>query len=291
MNAFSPQYLGLLLTLVLTAVPQDDKTSVPTEFPRRKLTKELRDLFKDEFGKRDKESRMEFAKKLLANAGNTSDRNQRFVMLAEASEIAAGAGDIDTALDAIGKIVEQYDVHSAEPQWSSTAQKIAALGAARKVIKSREAAAAIASGYLTVARDELKTGDYKTAAQSARDAGSVARSARNSELVNEAKTLAKEVTALQKEFKGIKSAEAKLSTNPVDPDANLTANEETNADYPQERGPYRASVALRRSCATVRTIRLTPRKLFTAFATCLIHRWRLQRMEACVRNRTRRRGY
>ena len=76
MSAINLLFLSLLLALPLTPFSQDQKSSVPTEFPRRKLVKELKDLFKEEFGKRDVESRKNFAKKLLVESGTTADANR-----------------------------------------------------------------------------------------------------------------------------------------------------------------------------------------------------------------------
>ena len=143
----------IILLLWGVAIAQDSKAPVPDKAKLEALNKQLKDLFKTEYSKRDGDSRKEFAKKLLSDAAGTSDLNQRFVMISGARDLAAEAGDVDLAFGAIAQITEQYDVRTAGPDWSPTAQKVAALAKARKVAKSREAATAIAEAYLTVARE------------------------------------------------------------------------------------------------------------------------------------------
>ena len=210
------------MALELSAHPQDSKSPVPDRATQEKLTKELQDLFETEYAKRDTKSRKAFAQKLLTDAGSNSNADQCFVMLAESRDLAAGAGDTDTAFGAIFQITEQYDVRSAGPEWSPTAQKVAVLEKVRKIVRSREAGPAIAEAYLTVARGGLEAGDYEAAGRAAKNAGNVARTAGNRVLATEAKALTNEIVALEKEFKDVLGAELKLSVNADDPDANLT---------------------------------------------------------------------
>ena len=64
--ALSVPFFALLLGTPTAA--QDPKTPVPEKTVQDKLTKELKDLFKPEYSKRDSESRKTFAKKLLSDA-------------------------------------------------------------------------------------------------------------------------------------------------------------------------------------------------------------------------------
>jgi hypothetical protein len=186
------------------------------------LRLQLKDIFKAEYAKRDAPSRIDFSRKLLADAAGTRNADQRFVMLVEARDISALAGDTETAFGAIGRIVERYDVGAAGSEWSSATQKMAVLAMARKTARSRDAASAIAAAYLEVAREGQESGDYDIAADAARDAGSVARIAGDQGLADEAGKLARSVKALEKEFKGVRAAERKLTTAPDDPEANLS---------------------------------------------------------------------
>ena len=215
----------LLVTGPATATmePQESKTRLPDKSTRDMLTSQLKDLFKAEYSKRDVDSRVAFARKLITDAASVGDADQRFVMLVEARDLAAHAGDFRTATDAINGIVDRYDVKAAGVDWTSLAQKSAALAMARKMAKTREAAAEIARGYIIVAQEGLEAGDYDAAGNAAKQAGSVARTARDLDLSNEAKALAKEITSIEKEFKGVQSAELKLSVTPDDADANLVA--------------------------------------------------------------------
>ena len=90
------------MALCLLAHTQEAKPPVPDKPKLETLTKQLKDLFKAEYAKRNIDSRIEFAKKLLSDAAGTSNTDQRLVMLTEARDLAAQAGDVDTAFDAVG---------------------------------------------------------------------------------------------------------------------------------------------------------------------------------------------
>ena len=206
----------------LAAYPQDTKSPVPTKGEREIVSKQLKDIFKAEYSKRDPESRVAFSKKLLVEAATTNDPTPRFVMLTEARDLAAQAGDIETAFAAVDRISRKFDVSSADTEWASGTQKLNILARARKMARTRDAAEAIAYAYLRLAREGLEDGNYKVASEAAKNGGTVARTARASGLVSEAKALAKEIREIEKEFMVVQTAEFTLSVDPADPEANLT---------------------------------------------------------------------
>ena len=74
---------------------------------------------------------------------------------------------------------------------------------------------------MKLAKEEMEAGDFPSALKAARAVSRPARTARRSDLVTQAAELVKEVSALDKEFKGVAEAELALSVNPEDPGANL----------------------------------------------------------------------
>jgi formylglycine-generating enzyme required for sulfatase activity len=205
--------------LIAIAAAQQSKPTVPDKAVQETLAKELRDLFKAEYARRDPDSRKAFAKALLLEAEKIQNKPaQRFVMFSEARDIAAEVGDVETSFRAIDRILEEFDLRAAD---SSAGMKLDVLMKARKLAKGREETAAIAEAYLKVARDSLDAGNYDAALQAAKEAGRGTGAAGNTAVAKEAADLAKEAEALKKEFEGVVKAELTLSVTPDDPQANL----------------------------------------------------------------------
>lgn len=197
------------------------RSPVPDKAAREKLTAELRELFQAEYSLTGKSHRAKFARSMLEEANRTQDANLRLVMLVETRNLATDAGEMGMAFEVISRIVGKYDVRAAGPEWSATAQKIGVLGELEKEAKSRIEQGGIARSYLDVARKAMATGEYESASDAARKAGSLARRARDRDKGSEAKDLEKEISLFEQEFKGLAAAELKLSVEPDDPAANL----------------------------------------------------------------------
>ena len=133
--------------------------------------------------------------------------------------LAAEGFDLDVVSQVVCGIVERYDITAAGI--SATSLKLEALKKARRGAKGKAEALTLAEAYLATAKAGRDTGDFEDAEDAAKEAGRVARSARNQALAKDATTLAKEITSLKKEFEGVKRAELSLSVNPDDPEANL----------------------------------------------------------------------
>ena len=132
--AHSILWLTPLIALSQEAV-QGVKAPVPPKADRKQIAREIRDLFKVEYAKRDRESRQNFAKTLLAQGETTRATAQRFVLLTEALDLAAGAMDLETVSVAITKITDLYDLKAAGAGFTPTSLKVAALKKARKAAK------------------------------------------------------------------------------------------------------------------------------------------------------------
>jgi hypothetical protein len=83
----------LAILLLSTAQPAD-RLPVPDQASQLKAEKTIKDLFRTEYAKKKSADQVELAGKLLKQAEETNDDSTgRFVLLREARDIAARAGD------------------------------------------------------------------------------------------------------------------------------------------------------------------------------------------------------
>jgi formylglycine-generating enzyme required for sulfatase activity len=213
----SKPILLLILAVATAQDPPPKRHPVPDKAVRDAISGEIRDLFRDEYAKRDPESRKAFAASLIDYARKTQVPDQRFTMFVEARDVAAEAGEIGTAFAAVDRIAAEYDV---DAEWTAAAQKVEVLDTIRKATRSRETLGTVADAYMAVAREALESGDHDAAKEAADAARSAARLARKSALSDEAKDFIDLVEARRKEARAVQAAELKLSIAPDDPDAN-----------------------------------------------------------------------
>src|SRR5687767_7458432 len=143
---------SIAAVLILLAPVQDGRTPPPDAAAQKNAEKLVRDVFKDDYARKDPASRRGLAAKLLKQAGETKDDAvARFVLLSEARDIAADAGDVRTALAAAQEQARLYAVEAA-------AAKRAALDRVRKNASAVDATA-LAEAYLQVADEALAAED------------------------------------------------------------------------------------------------------------------------------------
>jgi hypothetical protein len=217
----NPRFLACLgaAALILGSTgPQEKKVPVPDQASQEKVLKEIRNLFKAKYAKRDRAARLVLAKELLHQAGRMGDDpTSRYVLLCEARDVAVEGLGLALAFAAISKLSEGYDLAPTTP----TAMKVAALKKAKRHAKGLEELRALAGAYLQTAREGMRLMEYDPAGEAAKEASSTARLARDQSLSQEAKDLSKEIASLKRVHAEVSKAELILSANPEDPDANL----------------------------------------------------------------------
>ncbi len=202
--------------------PAAAKPATPSRLPvpsldeRKQGEKLVRELFKDGYAKRTPEGRRDLAAKLLASArGTKDDPAGLYVLLSEAAELAATAGDVKTAIAAVSLLTRRFDVDASE-------RKAETLDRARRAVRTPEAARELAGAYLAAAGEARIGDDYDGALDLLKKAESVARSARDAAVRADIQGQAREIRDLQKEFRKIQPSLAKLETDPDDPASNKT---------------------------------------------------------------------
>ncbi len=102
-------------------------------------------------------------------------------------------------------------------------EKSDALKGAKKHLKAREDAAALALGQLRLAEEALAADDYKTATQAAKDSQSIGRQAGDATVAEQAGALQKEIAASKTVYDRFLKAQQTLASSPQDPAANSEA--------------------------------------------------------------------
>lgn len=197
----------------------DDRLPTPSADEAEKSKMLITDLFKDKYAKsKSKPSdRAAFAAELLKQAAGTKDDpTARYVLLMEARDIGASAGDAVTAMQAADELVADYQV----PPGSLRLDVAAILLKSKLTQTSGRIAAetlmASAEEVLTLADDE-----WKTALELFMAAEVAAQKSKIPTLLGAAKNRVKQVEALMAEAKKVEADEMKLKSLPDDQAANL----------------------------------------------------------------------
>ena len=186
---------------------------VPPAADRKRDENQIRDLFKSTYAKRSPEVRLELARNLLKNANEEEiSPSMRFVLLSEARDLAAEAGDVSIAFTAIDTLDVAFEI-------DPIPMKTAALDSARKRARSPDQFRALTEGYLKAAEGELKADRYAAARGAASSAASCARRTGDPSLVEQANDFSKNARTAESAYRRVKKAIETLEAKPADPDA------------------------------------------------------------------------
>jgi hypothetical protein len=212
---------------------------VPDAEAQRKAEVAVRQIYKDEFAQRSPEERRALAEKLLAAGdGTADDAAAKYVLLRQAAEVAAGAGDFTTVAKAAEQVSAAFAVDAA------TVEAEALLKSAGSPATA-EAGRALADRYVSVLERLIARREHAVAARVAPAALAAARKGRDPDLTARLKSLDRDVKDLAAEAARVKGANAALASNPDDPNANLVVGRAlcfTSGDW--DRGlPYLAKAS------------------------------------------------
>lgn len=193
------------------------KPSVPSEADQAATAKVIRDLFKADYARTRPKERIELANKLLGQVAQTlADPATQFVLLREARDAAAAAGDIRLTQDIIGQILEAFEATLEEARGKAYETLATAVTDPLDCeVLTRTMSKAVDQA---VARDDLQG-----AIKLHRLADQVARKARNPALVAQLSTKSRTLEILRKELSKYELARVKLAQDPRDAEANLQA--------------------------------------------------------------------
>lgn len=200
----------ILLWALLAFAPQDPKRPIPPAAAQKEAEKLVREVFKDEYAKTQTPDRLALARKLLKQAVETEDdMTARFVMLRDAREIAAAAGDADLAFRAISMLDGDFKI-------DALTLKHAALTAVGKSARGPDEIKSLSGYFLKLAAEAAGADEYDIAQQAMTSASTFARNAKDIPLATRSAARAKEMTDLKARFEKVKPARARLDSQPDD---------------------------------------------------------------------------
>ena len=204
-----------MLLGLLQGTGQEPPIPVPEADAQRKAEKLIREVFAEDYSKKDANSRRAFAQKLLRQAlDSKDDAASRYVLLREAVDVAAQAGDVTSCLSATDEMGRAFEVQP-------LALKKASLEKVRKLVVAPADFGLLAEAYLDLGTQSLKAADFDLAGEAAREAEAAAQKGKSIPLLGKARSLAKEVADSRLEASRIEQIRKKLAGDPSDPEANL----------------------------------------------------------------------
>jgi hypothetical protein len=176
--------------------------------------KEIKSIFKDEYPKRAAADRAALARKLLQAGEETKDDAVlQFVTLREARDLAASAGDLDTALTAIDQMGKAFLVDVPD-------LKATAFASAARSVEADEGERVFTKGLDLM--DRLAgDGEFDAAVKLAVPLEDLARRLRSAEHIKTAQARAKECRVQLTEWNRVRPSAEKLKETPDDAEACL----------------------------------------------------------------------
>ena len=170
----------------------------------------IREVYKEEYGQATTaEKKTELAKKLIEKAGDTKDDpTNQFVLLRVARDMAAQAGDVDTAFQAVDEMAAEFSIDALE-------MNVQVLTKAASVIKKNDEQEQIVEEALTVINQAIAQDKYEVADRLGRLALLAAHKAKDAALVKRAKTRIKEIGEAAKAFEEVETAMKTLEEKPL----------------------------------------------------------------------------
>jgi hypothetical protein len=209
MNRLSLVWISLLLM-----APQDPRPGIPSEAAQANAEKQIRDVFKEEYGSKSTAVQQRLAKKLVEQGLETKDDVAlRYVLLREAGDVAVRNGDADTFLKSQETLKELYDIPLSARQVS--------LGRAEPLFTKAEDCKRLAEALLGVTNDAVDAGQYEVATKAAQSALQLAKKSKDIPLATRTDALVKALPDARLAFDRAKAAERLLLSSPEDPAANL----------------------------------------------------------------------
>ncbi|NQT11427.1 MAG: hypothetical protein HQ582_01675 [Planctomycetes bacterium] len=207
--------IGVLLSGTAASLGED-RLPVPGADAQAEAVKLVRELFEQDY----KSAKTPAAQTALANklfeeaAQNKDDPTAHFVILRVAKDMAVQAGDAKTALEAVDRMADSYEIDDA-------AMKVETLLSAAANARLPDARKAVAEAAIPLIRAAIGEDDYQSAVRLVRKALDLARRSRDADLLKQVVAINKEVSEAGKGYAALQQARAKLEEQPTDPEANL----------------------------------------------------------------------
>lgn len=207
-----------IMTAALPAAPAD--TRQPPSFSPQQLSaaeQVLHEVFQEDYdrAKTSSAARQQLAQTLLQQSKEIHDEpDVRYVALAEARDLAALAGDTETAFAAIDELAKHYVIDVA-------AMQTATLERAASSVTEASAAQALAELALRLANEASDQDRQAQAVRLGKVAATAAQSTENAALIKSIAVRNQELQTAYKETLRLQPFEARLAADPQDAQAHL----------------------------------------------------------------------
>ncbi len=194
------------------------RAAVPDSAAQTRAASIIRKIFKEEYGRveRDPGAGRELAATLLQQARTIADSPAlRFVALREARDLAAQAGDVAAAYQAVADMARDFAI-------DPLAARTEALARAGQKAGTAAAHKALAEAALSLLDEALAEGSAEAILRLSAVAEQGAAKARNLPLVVRVQKRTRELEPVRKQLEALRPAAERLRVNPNDPEANLT---------------------------------------------------------------------
>jgi tRNA A-37 threonylcarbamoyl transferase component Bud32 len=200
-----------------TETVKDSRTPVPDAAAQEKVDKLIKDLFKDDYAKKAPADKLALSAKLLEQAGETKDdAAARFVLLREARDLAAQAGNLEEALKTVDELTKQYAVNGLE-------MKIGVLEVMAGVSTNPANSKLLVDTSFLVLEELLAADNFEAAGRLLKVAQAAGRNAKSVPLLSSIQACSADMEFLKKEYEKAKAALDTLKKNPKDAEASLVA--------------------------------------------------------------------
>jgi hypothetical protein len=190
-----------LLAIALSALLAQDKPALPPEpdaAAQKDTLKQVKDLFKDDYAKKAPADQAALARKLLEKGVEAGDDPaSKFVLLKEARDVAAAAGDAETALRAAHEMGRAFAV-------DGPALKLLVIVKMSSSTRDAEVARTLAKACIPLVADAVRGDGYETATSALAKAETLARAAQDAPLSARVADLKREVASLKDEYTRVK---------------------------------------------------------------------------------------
>ena len=209
-------FLVVMRILSLSAYADDGKLTIPSDAALKQKVVLVAEVYKPDYEAAKKAAdRIELAKKMISDGdATTDDPVGKFVLYRIARNIAARQGDLATALEAIERIDEKYEIEKGEMQLE------AATTAVKDLKKSEEfrRAGLLLEPFIDAA---INANQFDQAKALAQLTSKCAKQGRDSDTASRVETKLLEIQEIATAFDKVKPSEQFLIANPTDPESNL----------------------------------------------------------------------
>ncbi|MHC4407358.1 MAG: hypothetical protein ACYTG0_47730 [Planctomycetota bacterium] len=196
------------------------KIPVPDAAAQTKAQELVREIYgKEHEAAKTSARQLALARRLFDEGARAKgDPAGHFVLLRFAKDMAVQAGDAETALEAVDRIVEVFEV-------DVIPAKVECLEAVAKSVKSSSQHAALAEQTFSLVDAAVAKDNFEAARRLGEIARESARRARNYTLVKRIVARSKAVKEFEEAYAEYQKAMARLEDDPTDPDANFSAGQ------------------------------------------------------------------